>query len=90
MNEITVFQRKNFGRSSSDKLRKEGFLPAVVYNKSSHETIYLKAHDLGRNNRYDAPLCLKLDEQDIFVKFKFVQKHPVFDKILHIDFIRVS
>ena len=72
-------------------LRREGFIPAVVYGKgkavanvqlSAHETI-LTLRDVSPSTVVD----LDVEGKIYKVRVQDIQRHPVRSEIVHIDFI---
>lgn len=75
-------------------LRRAGVTPIHVYGRSA-ESLSLQAetHALARALGavgQTSPLTVKADGQEHFVMAQHVQRHPVTERLLHVDFIRVS
>ena len=75
-------------------LRRAGITPIHVYGRSA-ESLSLQAdtHALARALGavgQTSPLTVKADGQEHFVMAQRVQRHPVTERLLHVDFIRVS
>jgi len=71
------------------KLRREGFIPGVVYGIDTHQTVQIAAKDLNnalkratRSSRFE----IKVDGQTYDTFLREIQYHPLNDDILHIDF----
>jgi large subunit ribosomal protein L25 len=90
--EIIGYRRANLGKSDSQKLRDEGYVPCVIYGGNEQIHFY-------------APMILFRDlvytNEAHFVHFNVegvegqailqeVQFHPVSEIILHADFLRIS
>jgi large subunit ribosomal protein L25 len=90
--EIIGYRRANLGKSDSQKLRDEGYVPCVIYGGNEQIHFY-------------APMILFRDlvytNEAHFVHFNVegvegqailqeVQFHPVSEVILHADFLRIS
>jgi len=93
---IETKRRWDLGKNGSRRLRKEGWIPAVVYG-SNEESIPIaierKNMDMllhtegGRNNVY--LLMLDKDNQkDVLIRD--FQLDPIRDELLHVDFISIS
>ena len=91
--------RKDTGRIGVTRLRREGFIPAVIYGEGrSSEAIKLSAHSflhlLHEQRLENAILTLKIKNAKKAQKkaclIKEIQYHPVHGNILHVDFYEVS
>ncbi len=91
---INAQYRTILGTNHNNKLRKKNKIPAILYSKNK-KNIYIKIkynefYNLIRNKNKIYKIKWK-----ILIKFikifpcyiKEIQKHPVKNKILHIDFI---
>ncbi len=84
------------GKSEAKKLRREGSIPAVVYGyEFENINIEVNKHKLmsilrksRRNDRFT--LNIEGEEEPINVFIKHVQKDPVTDEIIHIDFYKLT
>lgn len=93
--QLNVQMREGTGKGSSRALRREGRIPAVLYggkdapvhfslepvqlDKEIHQTGFLsKIYELSLNGKKEKALARQ------------VQFHPVSDRPLHVDFLRVS
>src|SRR3990167_9403968 len=76
------------------KLRREGLLPANIYGtgfKSTSVTANLKDFShVYKTARETGVVHLDLDKKEIPVLIKSVQRHPVSDLILHVDFRKID
>jgi large subunit ribosomal protein L25 len=84
--------RKSTGKRDSDRLRKKGYVPCVLYGGG--ETIHFSAHENDFRDLVYTPK-MHLVELDLDGKIypavkKEIQFHPVTDRILHIDFLEAS
>lgn len=88
-------KRENLSRSTTKQLRKDGYIPGVVYGKSqepitvSVNNIHLikTIRDEGRN----AIISLEIeDEKSVDVMVHDYQKEIVKDDIIHVDFFAVD
>ncbi len=82
--------RNEVGKNQLNKIRKEGFVPAVVYGKGE-ETRHIKVNkqqfqkflrDFGSSGL----LHLTIDGKDVPTIVKEAQKHPYKNEYLHVDF----
>ena len=71
------------------KLRRDGFVPAVVYGDDTHEQIQINNRDLKkalgtatRSSRFS--ITVGKSTYDAFLRE--VQYHPISDSVLHVDF----
>jgi len=95
---IKAEARKGRGKGPARRLRREGTIPAVLYGKdveplalaiSSRDWWLLETH--ARSNaviKMEVTDGTKVQERPVMVKN--VQKRPVDDKVLHVDFLQVS
>ena len=95
---IKAEARKGRGKGPARQMRREGTIPAVLYGKdveplalaiSSRDWWLLETH--ARSNaiiKMELTDGTKVQERPVMVKN--VQKRPVDDKVLHVDFLQVS
>ncbi|MGA2109008.1 MAG: 50S ribosomal protein L25 [Syntrophorhabdales bacterium] len=95
---IKAEARKGRGKGPARQMRREGTIPAVLYGKdveplalaiSSRDWWLLETH--ARSNaviKMEVTDGTKVQERPVMVKN--VQKRPVDDKVLHVDFLQVS
>jgi len=97
MEKITIkgFKREEIGKQAVKRLRREGFLPAIVYGKDVNlpikiphsELKILKAHHFSETVLVE----ILLDNSDkIECIIKDVQFHPLTEEVIHLDFMKVS
>lgn len=90
---LQVSKREVFGKKLK-KLRREDMLPANIFgpdfksvsitvNMKDFLKVYRVAHETG-------VVTLDLDKKEIPTLIKFLQKHPVTDQILHVDFRKID
>lgn len=95
MKKLTLAAEKRdvFGKKLK-KLRREGTLPANIFgpdfksvsisvNMKDFLKVYRVAHETGVVN-------LEVEKKEIPTLIKFLQKHPVSDQILHVDFRKID
>jgi large subunit ribosomal protein L25 len=88
---IEANSRKVLGTGSSRAARNSGMVPAVVYGPSMETlNIEVKAYDLMMAMKagkfFTTAQSLKLDGKDMQVLPRDVQRHPVSEKVTHVDF----
>jgi len=90
---LEVKNRELTGKKAK-KLRKEGLVLANIYGpefKSQSVSVDSKAFaKTYRTARETAVVYLKLNKDEVPVLIKNVQKHPVTDMILHVDFRKID
>jgi large subunit ribosomal protein L25 len=96
-NELVVVPRKDKGKTALKKMRKEGRVPAVVYGHG-FETMLLSLSEsefmalLRQEGGVHGLLNLKvegLEDGEHTVVVKEIQRHPIKDYILHVDFQKI-
>ena len=95
--QLGVKERGHLGKSDARKMRRDGFIPAVLYGGESNHSIAINSKELikilenvaGRN----AILNLKFEgkgKKDCTAIVKDLQKHPLRREILHADLMEIS
>ncbi|MEA2426470.1 MAG: large subunit ribosomal protein [Thermoleophilaceae bacterium] len=89
---MNVEPRPVEGSRATRRLRREGFVPGIVYGGGEDpRTFRANAHDLERLMHSGAAVFdLKFDGDAIPVIVKDQQLHPVRSHIMHIDMLRVN
>lgn len=91
--ELRAEVRELVGKSPNS-LRKEGFLPSVVYGHNFETTpIQIKYSDFEKVYKAAGEstlINLKLGDREEPTMIKDIQKDPVSDKIIHADFYKVN
>ena len=97
LNDLTlkVSAREEVGRQACKKLRAAGVIPVVYYGKDINKPYSVEERDfrkLMRNSAGSAALfrLQSADGEDELALIKELQRHPLTDSILHIDFIQVT
>lgn len=98
MSEIFSFEgskREKLGKGASRALRNEGKIPAIIYGLKEEEVSLSLETKLIQKKYEEGKFTAKLftintDGKSIKVLPKDVQLHPVTDKVLHVDFLRVN
>ena len=85
---------RELGTRSSRRLRREEKVPGVLYGLNAEpETFAVDYGDLRRALTTDAGLNalvqLEIDGERQLSILRDVQRHPVRDEVIHVDFIRV-
>lgn len=97
---LKVEEREALTKGQLNKLRNEGVIPAILYGeKGKNKNLKVVSKDLLRlmhgHHLENSIIKLEIDKKDqksksIPVMVKDVQRNPVTDKIIHIDFYQVS
>lgn len=89
--EIKGSFRKELGKKNSKHIRKEGYVPCVIYDKENN--LHFQAHENSFQKlvyTHEAHLVkLLIDDQEINAVLQDMQFHPVTDKIIHADFMKI-
>jgi large subunit ribosomal protein L25 len=89
--EINGSLRTDLGKKSSKQIRKEGNVPCVIYGEG--ENIHFFAPELSFKNlvyTHEALLVdLNIDGKIYKTILQDIQFHPVSDKMIHADFIKI-
>jgi len=88
---LDVEDRTERGTRAAKRLRREGFVPGVVYGGREGDCTSFKvnARDLRHVLAGSALIDLKVDGKTRPVIVKDQQRHPVRDELLHIDLLEV-
>lgn len=91
---LQIERRAEVGKNTAKEVRKENKIPAVIYGKGE-ENIHVKVDlseflKVNRAAGTSAVLDLDLEGETIPVIIKEVQRHPVKDQILHVDFQKLN
>jgi len=95
---IKALVREERGTSKSRALRREGLIPAVVYGKGENLLLkidrkglkYLRQHHFSENVIFSLEVDREGESGGIPVLLKDYQLGPLTEKIIHLDFIKVS
>jgi large subunit ribosomal protein L25 len=87
--------RERAGKGASRQLRREGRVPAVIYGGKEEPTpIHVEAKELARQlhtgHFMNSIVMIELGSQKVRVLPKDVALHPVTDRPLHVDFLRLA
>jgi len=92
---LSAETREGVGKGASRALRRESRVPAVIYGgKEEPQAIHLDAKELGKalssGHFMNAIAMIEVDGKTIRTLPKDVGFHPVSDRALHVDFLRLS
>jgi len=90
--EIKALKRENLGKKSAKQLRDKGMVPGVLYGKDEVIHLYIPFSEL-RHLLYTPDVYLidlNIDGQTEKAMIQDLQWHPVEEKLLHIDFLKIS
>ena len=87
--------RERAGKGASRALRREGRVPAVIYgNNEAPVAIHVEAKELARQlgtgHFFNSIVEIEVGGQTVRTLPKDVAFHPVTDRALHADFLRIS
>lgn len=93
--EVIAFKRDAQGTGASRRLRRSGFVPAVIYGgekapaaiQLDHNALY---HAMRKESFHSSVLNIKVDGQVEMAVLRDVQMHPFKQQILHVDLQRVD
>jgi large subunit ribosomal protein L25 len=90
--EIVGYKRANLGKSESQRLRNEGYVPCVVYGGNEQVHFYapmiLFRELVYTNEAHFVHLNIEGEESQAILQE--VQFHPVSEIILHADFLKIA
>ncbi len=90
--EIIGYRRANLGKSDSQRLRDEGYVPCVLYGGDNQVHFYspmILFRDLLYTNEAHF-VHLNVEGEESQAILQEVQFHPVSEIILHADFLRIT
>lgn len=95
---IKVDKRETVGKEGVKKLRKRGYIPAVVYSNDINIALTLsfaglkalRAINFSESAVIDMEITGEKKAKSIPVLIKDVQFHPLTEDVVHIDFLKVS
>lgn len=87
--------RETAGTGTARALRRQGMIPAIIYgNKEQSEMIALDAkkiaHEAQKMDFFNKLWDITVSGKTRKVIAKAVQRHPVNDQLIHVDFMRVN
>ena len=90
--EIVGYKRANLGKSESQNLRNDGYVPCVVYGGNEQVHFYapmILFRDLVYTNEAHF-VHLNIEGEESKAILQEVQFHPVSEIILHADFLKIA
>jgi len=95
---IKALIKQERGTSKAKALRRENFVPAIVYGRGVNlslkiekkELKYLKQHHFSENIIINLEINNGTTEETIPVLLKDYQLNPLTEEVIHLDFIKVS
>ena len=90
--EIVGYKRANLGKSESQNLRNQGYVPCVVYGGNEQVHFYapmILFRDLVYTNEAHF-VHLNIEGEESKAILQEVQFHPVSEIILHADFLKIA
>ena len=92
---LSAEARERAGKGASRALRREGRVPAVIYgNNEEPTTVHLEEKALMKalhtGHFMNSVVMVGVGDKDVRTLPKDVSFHPVTDRPLHVDFLRIS
>ncbi len=92
---LKLENRENTGSRNAKRLRKSGYIPAILYGKGINDVpVQIKLSDLrialrtyGQNAIFNVNV---IGEENIPIVVKNIQKDVITEEIIHVDFQKVS
>ncbi|MEM9986199.1 MAG: 50S ribosomal protein L25 [Bacteroidota bacterium] len=90
--ELKATNRPAVGKRNAKDLRTEGLVPGVVYHQAEAKHIQINSKEVKQALFTPETYLVKLDVEGEIVDaiVREAQFHPVFDHLLHVDFLQVS
>ncbi len=95
--DVVVNRREKLGKEESNRLRKSGLIPSVVYGLGGESVpVSVEPKAITRIIRSERGLNTVLNlqlagtDQTRHVLIKDVTRHPITDRLTHVDFIRID
>jgi large subunit ribosomal protein L25 len=91
--QINTMTKDKNGKGAAREMRRQGFVPAVIYTPGdqANTVLGLNVKDLNRalqlGHFYTHAQELKVGDKVVKVLAKVIQRHPVTDKPIHVDFM---
>ena len=84
--------RPDTGKAATKKVRMEGFVPGTVYGISDPENVSVGYNEISKAIYTPETFIVNLEVDGKVTPsvIREMQFHPVTDKVLHVDFLRVS
>ena len=92
--DLKVKFRKETGKNASRRLRNEQLIPAVIYGKDEPQNLMVLTNDFDRllenPDGINVLLNIKGDDIEKEAIIKKIQRDPVKDTVMHIDFMEID
>ncbi len=92
--ELNLEKRKEKGKNASRRMRKNEVIPAVIYGRGDNESLKVSYSDfdklLENPDGVNVLLDLKTDDWEKEAIIKKIQRDPVYDDVIHIDFLEID
>ncbi len=93
--QLNATKREKAGKGASRALRREGLIPAVIYgDKKEPLAIAMEEKvlvaEMGKAGIWTRQYEINVDGQKHHVLCQDIQKHPVSNRPVHADFLRIS
>lgn len=93
--EISAEARERKGKGASRRLRRTGYVPAILYGAGKDPvTLQLEQNDVHKHTELEAfyshILTLKMPSGAERVVLKDMQRHPFKAQVMHMDFLRIN
>ena len=92
---LNIERRKVHGKGGARSLRREGYIPGILYSPHKEDPeIPIKIskkemHKVFSGDSEHHVLNLILENEEVMAVLKDVQRDPIKDSILHVDFLKV-
>lgn len=93
--QLNATKREKAGKGASRAIRREGQIPAVIYgDKQEPLAIALEEKvlvaEMGKSGIWTRQYEINVDGKKHHVLCQDIQKHPVSNRPIHVDFLRIS
>ncbi len=93
--ELNAVRRTDKGKGASRRLRRTGYIPAIIYGVGKESiSLTISHNELLKNLEHEAfysqILTINIDNQSEKVVLKDLQRHPYRPVIMHLDLQRIS
>ncbi len=93
--QLNAVKREKAGKGASRAKRREGFVPAVIYGDKKEPLIIaleekVVVAEMNKKGLWTRQFNIVVDGQNNHVLCQDIQKHPVSDRPMHVDFLRIS
>ncbi len=92
--EMNAGLRNEIGSNACDRIRNNGYIPGVVYGQhTTSKTLEIDRSQLDniiRNHGLNVMVDLHLNEEQATVMLKDIQRNPITNEIIHVDFQEIA